>query len=93
MVTINIDGKYSISGTNKGVLFGKSTDVKPKGPPMQNGFEFHELDTRKTYLYDEDVMDWVYWKTEGDGGGGGDYEIATNEEAENVLDDVFGDNT
>ena len=91
MVTINIDGRYSITGTNKGVLFGNSTDVKPVGPPMMNGFEFHEMDTRKTYLYDESGQTWRYWRTEGDGGGGGgDVDFATNEEAKEVLDNIFG---
>ena len=92
MVTINIDGKYSVSGTNKGVVYCNSNDVKPVGPPIRNGFELHELDTRKTYLYDESGKKWVYWKTESDGGGGGggDVEFATDAEAEAVLDDVFG---
>ena len=89
MVTVNIDGKYSISGSNKGVLFGNSNDVKPVGPPMANGFEFHEMDTRKTYLYDESGQTWRYWKTEGDGGGGGDVPIATDAEVDEALYDLF----
>lgn len=92
MVTINIDGKYSVTGTNKGVLFGNSTDEKPVGAPIKNGFEFHELDTRKTYLYDQEKKTWVYWKTEGDGGGGGDIEFATDEEVQAGLDNIFGTN-
>lgn len=98
MVTVNIDGAYSISGTNKGVLYGLSTEreatlndpnIRPK---LKNGFEYREMDTQKTYLYDEASNRWRYWKTEGDGGGGGgggDITFATNAEAQSVLDSAF----
>lgn len=94
MVTINIEGSYDISGTNKGEVTCLSTDIKPRDttdPRIRNGFRLYEMDTRKTYLYDESIHEWRYWKTEGDGGGGGggSTEFATNGEAQAVLDSVF----
>ena len=81
-------------GTNRVVLIGLSTDTKPVGPPMQNGYEFREMDTRKTFFYDQSGKTWRYWDTGGGGGGGGtvpDEDVATDGEAEEVLDDIFGD--
>lgn len=91
MVSINIDGRYSVTGTNSGVVYCNSADQKPTGPPMRNGYELYELDTKKIYLYDEAISGWRYWKTagEGGGGGGGDVTFATNAEAQEVLDGVF----
>lgn len=99
MVSINIDGSYSVTGTNRGILYGLSTErdgtlTDPKiRPRLKNGYEYREMDTQKTYLYDEATNQWRYWKTESDGGGGGgggDMDFATNEEAQQVLDSIFG---
>lgn len=41
---------------------GKSTDDKPTGNPICTGSEFFEIDTGKTYYYDEDGdtgSEWV----------------------------------
>lgn len=42
---------------------GKSTDTKPikifDGMPISNGSKVYELDTQKTFMYDEDMCTWV----------------------------------
>lgn len=98
MVTVNIDGKYSVTGTNDCVVTCLSTDTKPIGPrsydgypEMKNGYTLHELDTGKIYKFNEAGKTWLFWKNAdgGGGGGGGDVDFATNAEAQAVLDSVF----
>ena len=38
-------------------IYGKSTDVKPTNR-IGNGSVFHEIDTSKTYLFDEEHTEW-----------------------------------
>lgn len=38
-------------------IYGKSTDVKPTNR-IGNGSVFHEIDTSKTYLFDEEHKEW-----------------------------------
>lgn len=35
------------------IIYGKSTDIKPT-KRIGNGSVFHEIDTSKTYLFDEE---------------------------------------
>ena len=49
-------------GVHYCVFAGKSTDDKPTGNPICTGSEFFEIDTGKTYYYDEDAeagSEWV----------------------------------
>ena len=39
------------------IIYGKSTDVKPM-ERIGNGSVFHEIDTSKTYLFDEEHKEW-----------------------------------
>lgn len=50
--------------------YGLSTDTKPTGAVL-NGREFREMDTGKTYLFDEENGEWLEQPEEGGGGGGG----------------------
>jgi hypothetical protein len=43
------------------VFSGKSTDDKPTGNPICTGSEFLEIDTGKTYYYDEDGATGSEW--------------------------------
>ena len=61
MITKNIKSDYDISGTNKTVICGLSTDTKPTDETIQNGDEFREMDTKKTYLYDAENAKWREW--------------------------------
>lgn len=61
MITPNISGKYDITGTNEGVLFGLSTDTKPTGGGIGNGYMFVEMDTSKLYFYDAEGKRWLAW--------------------------------
>lgn len=61
MITPNISGKYEITGTNEGVLFGLSTDTKPTEGSISNGFMFIEMDTSKLYFYDAEGKRWLAW--------------------------------
>ena len=38
-------------------IYGKSTDVKPTNR-IGNGSVFHEIDTSKSYLFDEEHKEW-----------------------------------
>lgn len=96
MVSINIDGRYSVTGTNEGFVTCLSTDTKPIGPrsfdgypKMQNGFTLFELDTQKVYKFDESIENWRFWCDANGGGGGGDVPIATDQEVDEALDDLF----
>lgn len=68
MVTINMSGEYNVTGTNNVVIYGLSTDTKPVGGVITNGSAFIEMDTSKTYLYDQENGQWLEW---GNGGSGG----------------------
>lgn len=61
MISKNTKNEYDISGTNEGVIFGLSSDVKPTDPTIHNGYEFYEMDTKKKYLYDEQNQVWRAW--------------------------------
>ena len=39
------------------VIYGKSTDIKPT-KRIGNGSVFHEIDTGKAYLFDEEHKEW-----------------------------------
>ena len=43
----------SVMRENCYTIYGKSTDVKPMDG-IGNGSVFHEIDTSKTYLFDEE---------------------------------------
>ena len=43
----------SVMSENCYMIYGKSTDVKPT-KRIGNGSVFHEIDTSKTYLFDEE---------------------------------------
>lgn len=47
----------SVMSENCYTIYGKSTDVKPTNR-IGNGSVFHEIDTSKTYLFDEEHKEW-----------------------------------
>ena len=47
----------SVMSENCYTIYGKSTDVKPTNR-IGNGSVFHEIDTSKTYLFDEEYKEW-----------------------------------
>ena len=61
--------------------YGLSTDTKPTGKQIQNehrnGSKFIEIDTGKTYLYDEENAEWLEQASSGGGGGSSDFGTAT----------------
>lgn len=44
-------------------IYGKSTDTKPtvkfQGLKIYNGSVYYEMDTKKSYLYDEENNTWL----------------------------------
>lgn len=52
-------------------IFCNSTDTKPTAN-LVNGSKLTEVDTGKTFLYDEADTEWVEYSAGGGGGGGGD---------------------
>lgn len=58
MVTININGRYGVTGTNEAQVYCLSTDTKPIGPPMRTGYRLDEIDTGIIYRYDESGRKW-----------------------------------
>lgn len=52
---LNVNG---MSVGNGGYYVGLSTDSKPSGPDVPNGFPFVEMDTAKIYLYDAANDTW-----------------------------------
>lgn len=46
---------------------GLSTDTKPAA---LNGSRFYEMDTQKSYMYDQEGAEWIEQTAEGGGGGG-----------------------
>lgn len=58
MVTTNIKAEYDVTGTNDAQVYCLSTDTKPTGAPMKNGFKLIEMDTAKLYFYDEENELW-----------------------------------
>lgn len=73
-------------------FFGLSTDTKPtgtwEGMPIPQGSSFTEMDTSKKYFYREDSSAWTIDET-GGGGGVDPGDIATDEEVEEVIDDIW----
>ena len=51
-------------------IFCNSTDTKPTAN-LVNGSKLTEVDTGKTFLYDEADTEWVEYSAGGGGGGGG----------------------
>lgn len=78
-------------------LRGLSTDEKPTTDNIPNGSSFREMDTGAVFLYDGESKEWLKQPISsgsGDNGGGetepGSGEIATDEEINDALDDIFG---
>lgn len=80
------------------MLRGLSTDTKPivkwvDGYNIQkkvgNGSIFFEIDTSDKYIYNEQDDVWILLKTGGSGGGGGtDYEYATDQEVVDIVNSI-----
>lgn len=80
MVTINkIKDKYNTCPLS---LFGLSTDTKPTTTindlKVVNGSEFTEIDTGKTFLFEEEGSSWKEYSGGGGGGGTSNYEDLEN---------------
>ena len=58
MFTLNIDGAYSVTGTNDAQAYCLSTDTKLTGEPLKNGYKCIEMDTATVYFYDEENRVW-----------------------------------
>lgn len=61
MISINIGGKFNVTGTNACEIYGLSTDTKPTDDSIKNGYAFIEMDTGKLYFYDEAGTQWLPW--------------------------------
>lgn len=59
-------------------FYGLSTDTKPT-ENVATGSVFTEVDTGKTFLYDEESEDWTEVESGSGGGGGGDSDFSTAE--------------
>lgn len=59
--------KDPISIKYKCLIFGSSNAVKPAYGYFLTGSKYIELDTGKTYLYDEEIIDWVEQPSSGGG--------------------------
>ena len=58
---ISLEGE--IQSSVNSIMYGKSTDVKPKvtfkDHEIPNGAKFFEMDTQEVRFYDKDVEDWI----------------------------------
>lgn len=61
MISKYVKGEWNISGNNEGAVYGLSSDEKPTNDTIKNGYKFFEMDTKKTYLYDEENKVWRPW--------------------------------
>lgn len=52
-------------------LVGLSTDTKPTGMSVGNGWSFIEMDTGKVFFYDAESENWLEFAGSGGGGGQG----------------------
>lgn len=76
-------------------LRGLSTDKKPTTDKIPNGSTFREMNTGDVFMYDAENK---IWHKQSKSGGGtdpdpeipSDGEIATDEEVNDTLDDIFG---
>ena len=59
MVTLIQSGELQENGQPKAaVLVGLSTDTKPTGYAIGNGWMIFEMDTKKIYFYDAANTEW-----------------------------------
>lgn len=70
---------YTFDGKPMHHYMGLSTDAKPDG--CNTGSTVHEIDTGKTYEYEETTGDWYEQST---GGGGDSTDFLTDSEIENA---------
>ena len=52
-------------------MVGLSTDTKPTGVSVGNGWSFIEMDTGKVFFYDAESEEWLEFAGSGGGGGQG----------------------
>lgn len=84
-----------ITGRNERVveLYGLSTDKKPINNYIENGSSFIEMDTSIIYKFDKASMKWIpttFGNGSESGGGGETGPELTEEEVDNMLEEVFG---
>jgi hypothetical protein len=65
------------------VVVGLSSDQKPTGDSVGNGWIFKEMDTGSEFMYDAANMQWLLQS--GGGGGGGTYEAEWTRQKENIC--------
>lgn len=74
-------------------LVGKSSDEKPikffQNQVITNGSILFEIDTGYVYIYDAEVDLWVKKKNGNNSEEIIEFEIATNEEVKDVIDEIF----
>ena len=63
------------------VLAGLSSDTKPTGLDIGNGWMFIEMDTSKIYFFDKANSEWLEFGGSGGGGGGTASVVITNDGA------------
>lgn len=68
------------------IISGLSTDEKPLD--VANGSRFDELDTGKSYRYDEENRKWLA-NSSGGGGGGEDEDIATEADIQGIINNIY----
>lgn len=59
-------------------MVGLSTDTKPTGVSVGNGWSFIEMDTGKIYFYDAESETWLEFGQSGGGGGNASVTITNN---------------
>lgn len=65
MFTLNINSEYLVTGTNGGTAFCLSSDAKPTGGSLKNGYVCIEMDTGKVYFYSEGDENWYEFGAQG----------------------------
>lgn len=74
MISLIDSGKLANTENNPMIprsaeLVGLSTDTKPTGMSVGNGWTYIEMDTGKVFFYDAESENWLEFA--GSGGGGG----------------------
>lgn len=71
-------------------LVGLSTDTKPTGVSVGNGWSFIEMDTGKVFFYNAEDEEWLEFAGSG-GGGGSSVSILKVNFASSALDKTAGE--
>ena len=70
-------------------LVGLSTDTKPTGVSVGNGWSFIEMDTGKVFFYNAEDEEWLEFAGSGGGGQGGSNVLVVNIDDNQTLDKTW----